>query len=514
MSTHTEDLSKLLSSAALVFVGSVIASTSTLLERVVVGRLLPPTLYGEYSIALAIFTLSATFGAAGLTQGVPRFMARFDTPEDKRGAWLTGLGISLGVSSLITVSLLVGSPFLIPRLFETDAAAPMYYVFVVSIPVYVAFKIGIGGIRGEENTRYKLLTQNLFYPLVRLTLIAALLLLGVGLVGTGVGYLVALVGVTILTYKLLSRLFTLRGEYRLHGRQMTAFSAPLVVSTVINVLLTRTDTLMLGYLRSSELVGIYNAAYPLAGVMLVVLSAFGYMYLPMASRLDGDEDESVGRIYEVTTKWVYLSVFPMFVTVLVFPSDIVSVAFGAGYAGAGAALSILIVGSFTSAAFGRNRETLSALGATKFIMVSNAVAFVVNVVLNLVLIPRYGVVGAAVASTGSYVSLNLVVYGFLRRRFGISPFTRSSMKTYAALPLVLIPLGFALKRVFPAAVHVGALPGSVPVIAAFAAVLVVATVTVVVIVGGLEPEDAILLDFVEDTVGVRVPFVRRFIPED
>lgn len=505
MSTNTENLSKLLSSAVLVFAGSVVASLSTLAERVVVGRLLTPQAYGEYSIGIAIFTLSATLGAAGFTQGVPRFMARFDDLTDKRGAWVTGLAISLALSLLIVVALLAASPVVLSRLFETEAARPMYYVFVITIPLFVCFKIGIGGIRGEENTRYKLLTQNLFYPLVRVSLIGGMLVLGVGLIGAGLGYLVALLAATFITYHLLNRLFPLRGEFQFHGREMATFSAPLIVSTVINTLLTRTDTVMLGYLRSSNEVGIYNAAYPLTGVLLLVLGAFGYLYLPVASRLDGDEDDSVGRIYEVTTKWVYLIVFPVFVTVVVFPDSIVSFVFGGDYVGAGAALSVLAIGSFTSAAFGRNRETLSALGATKFILVSNAVAFVINFFLNLFLIPIYGFMGAAFASAGSYVILNVTVYLFLRNRFDISPFTRKSIKSYVALPVVLLPLGYVIS---------GVLPGRIPIIILFTLAMGVATVVVVAAVGGLEPEDVILLDFVEDAAGVRIPFIRSYIPEE
>lgn len=499
------NLSKLLSSAVLVFVGTLLSSSTTLLERVIVGRLLSPSAYGEFNVALSVFTLSATLGVAGFAQGVPRYMARFDDIRDVRGAWLTGLVITVGISTVIAGGLALGSPVVVPRLFDSVEATTLFLLFVGSIPLYISFRIGIGAIRGMENTRYKIITQNIGYPGLRLVFVTGLLLLNVGLVATGLGYLAALVVATFITYLLLNRILPLRGAFRLHTREMVVFSAPLVISTIMSTLLTHTDTLMLGYFRPSSEVGIYSAAYPIARGLTLVLGAFGYMYLPVASRLDSNEGESVERVYEVTTKWMFLLVFPLFVTLLVYPDPIITMVFGREYVAGGAALGILAVGFFTTAAVGRNRETLSALGATEFILVSNLVAFGFNFLLNLVLIPRYGFMGAAVASAGSIVVLNVVVYLFLRTRFGITPFNGRSTRAFVALPAVVVPLGFAFR---------GLVPGSPAVVVVFAIAFTVLTVVTVLATGSLEPEDIVVIELVEDRADVRIPFVRRYIPDE
>lgn len=503
MSADRGDLSKLLSSASLVFLGTLVSSASGLLERAIIGRILSPNGYGEFSIALAVFMLGTTLGAAGFNQGVPRFMARFDNPRDIRGAWLTGLVISLGFSTALCIGLLLTTPLLAPRLFESDARGFLFSVFVLSIPVYVSFKIGIGAIRGNENTRYKVLTEDLLYPVVRISLVAGLLLSGVGLAATGLGYLGALLVVTLLVYVFLNRLISLRGEFTFHAREMTTFSAPLIVSSMMNMLLARTDTLMLGYFRTSSEVGIYNAAYPLAGGMAILLAAFGYLYLPMASRLDSEERGSVGSVYQLTTKWLFLLIFPGFVTMIVFPHEILSIVFGSEYAVGGTALVILAVGTFTNAAVGRNRETLSALGATNFILLSNGVAFVFNFVVNMVLIPTYGFTGAAVASASSYILLNLVVYAVLRSRFDITPFYRESIRVYVALPVVVVPIAAFVGR---------ELQGTLPVVVIFGVFVGLLTVVVTAAFGGLEADDIVLIEFVEETTHIRVPIVRRLIP--
>jgi O-antigen/teichoic acid export membrane protein len=503
MSTTHADLSKLLSSAALVFVATLVSSGAGLVERVVVGRLLSPGAYGEFTVALSVFTLGATLGTAGFSQGVPRYVARFEDPADARGAWLTGLLVAVGLSTAVAVVLAVSAPVVVPRLFDSPAT-PVYLLFVASLPAYVAYRIGVGAIRGRENTTYKVLTQNLAYPGTRLALVAGLLWLELGLLATGLGYLGAVLAATALTYLLLHRLLPLRGPTRLHVREMTAFSAPLVVSTVTSTLVTHTDTLMLGYFRASTEVGLYGAAYPIARALTLVLGAVGYMYLPVASRLDG-ADEDVERVYAVTTKWVYLVVFPPFLTMVAFPETVVSLVFGERYAAAGVALAVLSVGFFTNAAVGRNRETLSALGATRFVLLSNVVALVVNVALNLALIPAYGFRGAAVASASSIVALNLVVYVVLRRRFAITPYTRRSLRAFLAVPAVLVPLALVLA---------GAFPGTLPVLVGATGGFGALTVVVAAAVGGLEPEDAVVVEFLEARLDRRLALLRRYIPEE
>ena len=220
-------------------------------------------------------------------------------------------------------------------------------------------------------------------------------------------------------------------------------------------------------------------------------------------RQDSDEEGSVERVYELTTKWVYILVFPLFVLLLIYSREIITLVFGVQYGTGGIALTILAVGFFTNAAVGRSRETLSALGATKFLLVSSIVASIINFVANLVLIPIYGFVGAATASAGSFIALNFVVYLFLRTQFKITPFNQRSIKAFVALPVVLLPIGFVVRV---------ALNSSLLMIISFGVICGILTIGIVLIVGGIEEEDIALVEFIENYVNIRIPYIRRFIP--
>src|SRR5699024_4789750 len=192
---------------------------------------------------------------------------------------------------------------------------------------------------------------------------------------------------------------------------------------------------------------VYGYGYPLAAGLPVVLSVFGFLYMPLASRLDEDDNrEEVDRVYKVTTKWIYIAAFPLFLTFVAFPGDLVAAVMGKTDPRSAAALAILSVGFFTSAANGRCQDTLSAFGYTRTILIVNTVAGLLNLVLNVALIPTYGVVGAAVASALSFISLNAIAMVALWRLSGVSPISALTTKTFLVLPVVLFPIAFALSK--------------------------------------------------------------------
>jgi len=505
MSEDTE-LSALLSSASLVMIGGLVGAVSRLLERVIVGRALSPDLYGELSIGIALLTFSTTIAQAGFSQGIPRFMSRYSEPVDRRGTWLTGLAIALALAVIVAVVLFVAVEDVTALLFEQPDSVQLLYLFVAALPFVVAQNMAIAGIRGHENTIFRTYTKDLLYPLGRIGLLIGFLALGYGLIAAGFAYLIAAAVTCVVAHLLLNRLVPLVGSVRLHVREMVTFSLPLIVSTVMAVLLSRTDTLMLAYFRNSYEVGQYNAAYPIASGMLVVLTAFGFMYLPVASRLDAnDERESIDRIYTITTKWIYVVTFPAFLTLVLFPADVMRIVFGSGYADAAAVLPVLAVGFFLSAGVGRNRETLSALGETQYIMLANGAGFVLNVVLNVVLIPRYGFVGAGITSALSFALVHVVVCGTLKYRHDITPFSRESLRTFVALPAIMLPVVWVLA---------GGVTLTALTLLPFLVVVGVCSLVVVALVFGLQPEDEVVLEFVEDFVGWELPFVRRYLPNE
>jgi O-antigen/teichoic acid export membrane protein len=260
---------------------------------------------------------------------------------------------------------------------------------------------------------------------------------------------------------------------------------------------------MLGYFRTSAEVGLYSAAYPLATGLGFILQSFGFIYLPLASRMDSQNDsDSIDRVYKITTKWIFILTVPLFTIFFAFPESILNVVFGRSYGTAAITLSILSIGFFTSAAAGRNRETISAIGRTKLILIINTTAFVVNILLNLVLIPRYGHVGAAISSAISFVLLNIMACTMLWYAHQLAPANWRTVKLYVLILALLVPVNSLLSTYFD----------TILVVLVMFCVNAFAAVSLLVLYG-LEAEDEHLIGMAEKKSGIDLGFIKRHVRE-
>ncbi|WP_367883079.1 MATE family efflux transporter [Thermococcus peptonophilus] len=139
-----------------------------------------------------------------------------------------------------------------------------------------------------------------------------------------------------------------------------------------------------------------------------------------------------GRVYQILTKWVFLLTLPpIFAVMFLFPKATISFLFGEKYVSAAPALQILSLGGFMFHTFlGLNGMTLIVIGKPKLNMVGgDTFAVVSNISLNLALIPpRYGMVGAAVATAVSYFVANVFRSYWLYKMTGIHPFSWNYVK--------------------------------------------------------------------------------------
>jgi O-antigen/teichoic acid export membrane protein len=205
------------------------------------------------------------------------------------------------------------------------------------------------------------------------------------------------------------------------------------------------DTLMLGYYVTSDQLGFYNAAYLLSSVLPIFLMSVSTIYMPVASGLVAREKNlELKNVYRSTTKWLFLFTLPLFITFFLFPSQIMGLAFGGGYPTAALALQLLCLGDFVHTLLGPNSMTLIAYGHSRILMIAAAVATLVNIILNVILIPRWGITGAAIASFIALILVNMLVSGYLYKRYRIHPFGSSYVKPVVILVVISAALYYPL----------------------------------------------------------------------
>ena len=149
--------------------------------------------------------------------------------------------------------------------------------------------------------------------------------------------------------------------------------------------------------------------------------------------------EDLRRTYSVVTKWMLSLIFPVFLLVFLFPDQIIKILFGTEYIAGATALSILVFGFMIHAVVGPTAAILQTYGKTKIVMMTNYIGAVINFGLNLLLIPVYGVNGAAIATGFSLALLHILKFLFAYQVAKIQPFRLSYLKIiFASLIAVFV----------------------------------------------------------------------------
>lgn len=188
-------------------------------------------------------------------------------------------------------------------------------------------------------------------------------------------------------------------------RAVLRSSLPLGAAVLCGALVARVDFLLLERLADTRALGLYAAAHKITTLLEALpLAVMGTVY-PVMARWGVTEPERVRRLYLRTTGYLTLAAALMVATVTVAAPTLVRLCCGSAFLGAEQALRILVWAAACLYAALAGGNLLISLGRERASLVLNATAAVVNVGLNLWLIPRFSFVGAALATAVAYAWL-------------------------------------------------------------------------------------------------------------
>lgn len=182
------------------------------------------------------------------------------------------------------------------------------------------------------------------------------------------------------------------------------------------------DLIMLGLLRSAEEVGIYRACVAAAQLVIFVLQVFNFVISPALAQLyrTGD-NRRLQSLVTATARAALLGSLPVALVLGVFGGPVLGAVFGAEFSAGAAALAILCVGQLINAAMGPVGNILNMTGFERHSARAVAIAAAVNAALNLALVPRWGMEGAAVATAVSMTVWNVLLGIWVKRLTGLNP---------------------------------------------------------------------------------------------
>ncbi len=409
-----------------------------LLYNVLVARLLGPGNVGIYYLVLTVADLVGVVAAGGLETTIVRYLAWHRVDCDW-GAFRGTLRFAIRVASVLalagTLGLLVLAPQVTIGIFHKPAAVTPLRIIAVMVPLYALETLLLAATQSFNEMKYKALIESMLNPALRLVLLVPAFFLNARLYYILSIYSVPLFVCTVLAYLALRRCIPvdLRAyQPRTNYRDLVHYSYPLFFFKILTLLTLYSDSLFVAHFMSSAMMGIYSVCIRLVIVTSFILPVINQTWAPlMAESYRKRELGKVSHNFKLVTLWALQIYIPVLLVFLIAPGWILDL-FGRGFRAAAPCLVILMIGQFINNLTGPVGLVLTISGWTRLQLWNAFTVVVLQSVLAVLLIPKLGLVGAAIANASAAVLVNLVRVIQVWNRLRMQPFSACLLKPVLA----------------------------------------------------------------------------------
>ena len=380
------------------FFGRIASMVVTFLTTAYIARNLGPANYGELSYAISFVGLFAFIASLGIEQVLYRDLIQH--PE-KRSEYLgSAVGIRI-VASLITMVVCVFSAFIFS---EKDVS--LFLIFIISLSFLLGtFQLFAYELQADTKSKYPSIFSLIIISILNIFKILVIFF------DKGVIYLAIIVLLEPIFYSLMY----LYLKHKTYGNLTTltfnkniAFSIlkdsfPLIFASAFYFIYARIDQVMLKNMIDAEAVGLYDSAVRISEISYFVPNIVLSALFPAIMNAKKTSNE----LYYKRTKKLLLAIFLIssliaIVTTLL-SEQLLMIIFGIGFIGALPVLQIYAWSNIGAALNALAQQLLLAENLTKNISIGAFLGMVTNIILNILLIPIYGISGAALATLISYM---------------------------------------------------------------------------------------------------------------
>lgn len=478
---HTRHLAR---HAALLLSSGVVGYAGAFALNVVLARALGEGGLGAWLIGYAATQTSVTLGLLGANWILLREGSYYHGIGDLRRLRRTiHLTVFLAGGALLVLGggLVLLAPWLDDRFFSGASVEPLLRLAGILAPIIGLGQVMLYATQAFKNMRDVAVVKNILQPTIRVITAVIALLVAPTPVSAFIGLLVGEVIVTAsATFALHRRLPIFGPTDPINRGKLIRFAVPAWGSKVVETTRSQLFPVLLGSLASLSQTGAYGTSRRISLAPSAINAALNQVYSPMASNLFlQNRREELASLFKSMGKWSFSLAFPLFCLQVVFPREILSI-FGSDFRDASAALVLLAFSVLFTFGTGPVTTTLILTGRSRLAFLDYLLVVVTEIALGFWLIPRYGVVGAAIAHLVGTALNNLLPLWQVWSASGLHPYRLDYWK-----PIVAGLVSAAAARAVVLAIGVSSGVIAIPI-----AVVVVGLVYVgLLLLLGLGPED-------------------------
>jgi O-antigen/teichoic acid export membrane protein len=442
--------------ASLVFVGMIFSNILGLFNQILFGRLLGPQDYGLFNLGISIISIFSLFAILGLGSGLSQYLPYNIIQNNNSkalGAIKFALKCSFCIGLLIASILFSLAPYIANTVFNEPKLEGTLRILCLAFPFYALFNVAQGVLVGIKKIKYKVYNEDIFTKLIQIFLFIILWAIGYKYLAAFAAYTVATIFCAIYyVYIINKKIIPSLGrdhEERIARGELISLSWPLFLAGFTMIFMSNTDKILLGrYLEVND-IGIYTASLTIASLLYPIFSCFRIIFLPIMSEYSAVKDfQGINKIYSLSTKWIFFIMFPITLYFIIYSEIILSKIYGNQFISGGICLAILAIGFSMNSLTGMTGEILAAIKETKLNLVCELIGAFSNIGLNIILIPKFGIIGASIGTSISIVLRNAFSLGFVYQKTKIQPYNIDYIKVVLFSTSVMILMSYILKFYF------------------------------------------------------------------
>ncbi|MFB4167266.1 flippase [Virgibacillus sp. JSM 102003] len=442
-----KELGNVTKQSGLVFMGKIVGLLIGLLFNIVAARFLGAEIYGEFMYIFTFISFFPILALFGLQQGLVYFIPKYNETgkNEERNSIITFSFLLVFLfSSIIVLLIYCNSEYIAGKLLNNPDLNHLVKLMSPLLIFMALSQLSQGVFRGTNKIKYYVTNQELLAPLLKIFVLLVTLFIGGEYYSLPFAYytgvIIGTIYLVIIIYKL--RLFGKLSLLKLSKyKELFRFSLPLLFTGYLGLISQKSDLLMIGYFLGEGQVGIYSIALKIGTLSSFILVAFNTMFAPTISSLYHKNDmNSLLNLYKVFTKWIVLVNLVAFSLILIFSESIMKL-FGESYIEGSLALVLVSIGQVVNAGVGSAGYIIIMTGNSKQAMYINIISVVVNVSLNIMLIPEFGIEGAAFSSLVSVVIVNILRLLLVYKNHNMHPYNFSYIKVLLAIVIASTFIG-------------------------------------------------------------------------
>lgn len=405
------------------------------------GRLLGPDMYGTYTVTTVLLTIVVT---NLLVSGIPQAVSKFISENSQRAESVkrSALEIQLLLGFMAFIVYFTFADFTSGSLNDPSLTTYIRLSSLMIVPFAILAVIATGyfnGLRQYSKQSISWIVSHITKPILIFTLVLA----GYSVYGAVLGFALSpVIGLFVALY-----FAGLPKRVKPFSRKkILLFAIPVTVYTVLSQYITNIDLLLLKALTSfTDEIGYYSAASMISKVPVSLLAALNMAIFPAISETTYQNDvPRTQRYVSESLRYLLIFLLPSTLMIAISSDALVSLLYGQRYVEAGKPLSILIVGVFFFGLFAYFLNLIIASGKPRVATVMAATTLTFAVAFNFILIPPFGMVGAAFSTTLACLIGALISALYTYRLFGVltskQTFLKVLVSALAVIPVFMVKL--------------------------------------------------------------------------